>query len=99
MFGISALNQTSKEQVTAIRLRDRECATIGKVRQWSVEENPNMAVLVERVGVPDDYALYSVLNWFEINFGTEVRVIVEFLAGSSSDFTHGAEYQISITAL
>ena len=58
------------------------------------------AVLVERVGVPDDYALYSVIGLIEDFFeGTEVKVIVEFLAGNSSDFIPGAEYQISISAL
>ena len=101
MFGISVNNQTSKELVTALRLQDRECATIGKLRQIPLaEELPSWAVLVERVGVLDDYALYSVFDYFDsFNAGTEVRVLVEFLAGSSSDFIPGAEYQISIIAL
>ena len=101
LFGISVMNQTSKELVTSFRLQDRECATIGKVRQIPLaEELPSWAVLVERVGVLDDYALYSVVGYFDsYNAGTEVKVLVEFLAGSSSDFVSGAEYQISITAL
>ena len=101
LFGVSISNQTSKEQVTSLRLTDRECATIGKLRQIPLaEELPSWAVLVERVGVLDDYALYSVFDYIDsFNAGTEVKVLVEFLAGSSSDFIPGAEYQISITAL
>ena len=106
LFGLSLIDQTSKELVTGIRLQKRECATIGKLLHasevilQSTAENFNMAVLVERVGVPDDYALYSVIGLIEDFFeGTEVKVIVEFLAGNSSDFIPGAEYQISISAL
>ena len=101
LFGISVNNQTSKELVTGLRLQDRECATIGKLRQIPLaEELPSWAVLVERVGVLDDYALYSVFDYIDsYNAGTEVKVLVELLAGSSSDFIPGAEYQISITAL
>ena len=101
LFGLSVNNQTSKELVTGLRLQDRECATIAKLRQIPLaEELPSWAVLVERVGVLDDYALYSVYDYIDgFNAGTEVKVLVEFLAGSSSDFIPGAEYQISITAL
>ena len=107
LFGISPFSQTSKELVTGIRLHKRECATIGKILHavevvfgGETENFYNMAVLVERVGVPDDYALYSVIGLIEDLFdGTEVKVIVEFLAGNSSDFIPGAEYQISISAL
>ena len=62
LHGLSLIDQTSKELVTSIRLQKRECATIGKLLHasevilQSTAENFNMAVLVERVGVPDDYA-------------------------------------------
>ena len=107
LFGLSELNQTSKELVTGIRLHKRECATIGKILHavevvfgGGTENFYNMAVLVERVGVPDDYALYRIDTIIEsFNNGSETKVIVTFLAGSSSDLTPGAEYQISISAL
>ena len=80
MFGLSVNNQTSKELVTGLRLQDRECATIAKLRQIPLaEELPSWAVLVERVGVLDDYALYSVYDYIDgFNAGTEVKVLVEF---------------------
>ena len=95
--GLSLSNQTSKEQVTSLRLTDRECATIAKVRQLTLSSTPSGAVLVEKVGVPDDFALYSIdMVIDDFNDGQEIKVLVTFLAGSSSDFTAGSEYQISI---
>ena len=107
LFGLSESNQTSKELVTGFRLHNRECATIGKILHavevvygGETENFYNMAVLVERVGVPDDYALYRIDTIIQsFNSGSETKVIVTFLAGSSSDLTPGAEYQISISAL
>ena len=97
VFGLSPINQISKEQVTSLRLTDRECATIAKVRQLTLSSTPSGAVLVEKVGVPDDFALYSIdMVMDDWNDGQEIRVLVTFLAGSSSDFTAGSEYQISI---
>ena len=96
-FGFSAINQTSKELVTSIRLQDRECATIAKARSVALSSISSGAVLVEKVGVPDDFALYS-MDFVIDDFagGQEIMVGVTFLGGSSSDFTAGSEYQISI---
>ena len=107
LSGLSITDQTSKELVTGIRLQKRECATIGKILHagevvvgGETENFYNMAALVERVGVPDDYALYRIDAIIESFYGgSEAKVIVTFLAGSSSDLTPGAEYQISISAL
>ena len=97
LFGLSNLNQTSKEQVTSLRLTDRECATIAKIRQLTLSSTPSWAVLVEKVGVPDDFALYSIDTVIDdYADGQEIKVLVTFMAGSSSDFTAGSEYQISI---
>ena len=97
LFGLSVNNQTSKELVTGLRLQDRECATIAKVRQLTLSSTPSGAVLVEKVGVPDDFALYSIDTVIDdYADGQEIKVLVTFMAGSSSDFTAGSEYQISI---
>ena len=97
LFGVSISNQTSKEQVTSLRLTDRECATIAKIRQLTLSSTPSWAVLVEKVGVPDDFALYSIDTVIDdYADGQEIKVLVTFMAGSSSDFTAGSEYQISI---